>query len=90
MFVLETGYLLVRDESTVVESISLHLACNKEMMMMMMMIVVIMMMMIIMNMMMMYGVSRQTMDGMMNGWIDGYTWIHSTHLHSPSRPEIGH
>jgi hypothetical protein len=78
MFVLETGYLLVRDESTVVESISLHLACKKMMMMMMMMmmivvmivVIIIMMMMIaviIMIMMMMCGVSRQTMDGMVDG-----------------------
>ena len=75
MFVLQTRYLLVRDESTVVEPISLHLACKKKkkMMMMMMMIIVviiIMMMMIaviIMMMMMMCGVSRQTMDGMVDG-----------------------
>ena len=66
MFVLQTGYLLVRDESTVVEPISLYLACNKMMMMMMMIVVIIMMMMIIMIMMMMCGVSRQTMDGMLN------------------------
>ena len=66
MFVLQTGYLLVRDESTVVESISLYLACNKKMLMMMMIVVIIMMMMMIMMiMMMMCGVSRQTMDGMM-------------------------
>jgi len=76
MFVLQTRYLLVRDESTVVEPISLHFACNKKKKMMMMMIVVmivviiIMMMMIaviIMIMMMMCGVSRQTMDGMVDG-----------------------
>ena len=67
MFVLQTGYLLVRDESTVVEPISLYLACNKKMLMMMMIVVIIMMMMmIIMIMMMMCGVSRQTMDGMLN------------------------
>jgi hypothetical protein len=74
MFILETGYLLVRDESTVVEPISLHLACKKKkkkMMMMMMMIVVIIIMMmmiaVIIMIMMMCGVSRQTMDGMVDG-----------------------
>ena len=72
MFVLETGYLLVRDESTVVESISLHLACKKKkkkMMMMMIVVIIIMMMMIavIIMIMMMCGVSRQTMDGMVDG-----------------------
>ena len=39
MFVLQTGYLLVRDESTVVEPISLYLACNKKKKMMMMIVV---------------------------------------------------
>jgi surface polysaccharide O-acyltransferase-like enzyme len=41
MFVLQTGYLLVRDESTAVEPISLHLACKMMMIIVMIVIVIV-------------------------------------------------